>query len=50
MARPINVVVRLAPVDRSYGVMAVSDEITRMFSNGSPSSSATICGIAVWLP
>ncbi len=49
-ARPISVVVRLAPVERSNKVTAVSEPTSRTFSSGTPISSAAICVSTVWLP
>ena len=49
-ALPMVVVERLAPVDRSKGVMAVSQLTTLTRSMATPISSAAICCITVWLP
>ncbi len=41
-ARPMRVVVRLAPVERSNNVTAVSEPTSLTFSSGTPISSAAI--------
>ncbi len=46
-ARPIRVVVRLAPVERSNSVIAVSEPTNLSLASGTPISSAAICARTV---